>query len=171
VTSLPLIPGDGIGNQTAVRDLSRRLGKSVHAVDESVVGALVRRFIEENRALLGIDTAQLGGARVVPVNADLWQISIPQVYRGLRVRHARLAATISHGNLVLIGTESWGDVAIDAVPRVAAKEAMDAGFVYAEGRSFDDEILREPTLEIVPVAPLDSPAPGSARTPTSAARC
>jgi hypothetical protein len=81
-------------------------------------------------------------------------VSIPQAYAGVVVRDARLGATISHGNLVLLGTETWGDVrGLDAKPRLSASQALDAGFAYADGRFPEDIIVRSPRLEIVPFAP------------------
>jgi hypothetical protein len=50
--------------------------------------------------------------------------------------------------------EIWGDVrGLDTTPAISGTQAVDAGFAYAGGRTPEDVILREPTLEIVPVAP------------------
>jgi uncharacterized repeat protein (TIGR01451 family) len=64
-----------------------------------------------------------------------------------------LAATISHGNLVLLGTETWGNVVLDSHPVITDKQALAIGFAYAEGKDPADELWRGPTLEIVPYAP------------------
>jgi PKD repeat protein len=141
--SVPLIPGSGAGNHLT----------AAGPVDATQVGKAVRQFVEARKRLLGIDTAQLGPERVTRVNPDLWQVSIPQVYRGVPVRDARLAATISRGNLVLLGTETWGNVTLDARPRLSAGAALAAGFAYADGRSSDDVLIRDPRLEIIPFAP------------------
>jgi hypothetical protein len=53
----------------------------------------------------------------------------------------------------VIGTEAWGPVSITAVPSLAAEAALAAGFAFADGRSSEDVLLREPRLEIVPFAP------------------
>jgi trimeric autotransporter adhesin len=152
----PLVPGAGDGNRLTLADLSRTLGRPVSNVDADVVAALVRRFASTHRAILGIDAAQLGPARATQVTPDLWQVSLPQMYQGVRVRDARLAASISHGNLVVLGTETWGDVRLpDATPAIPAEQAVDAGFAYAGGRAAEDVIVREPLLEIVPLAPQD----------------
>ena len=91
----------------------------------TVAGAFVA-FAEEHRGLLAIDTAQLGAARAVQVTPDLWQISIPQVYHGVPVRDGRLAASINHGNLVVVGTETWGDVrGLSTVPQIDAAAALE----------------------------------------------
>ncbi|MGH9360528.1 MAG: 3-coathanger stack domain-containing protein, partial [Thermoanaerobaculia bacterium] len=106
--------------------------------------------------LLAIDPKQLGAASATQVTSDLWQISVPQTYHGVPVRDARLAASIVQGNLVVIGTETWGDVrGLSTNPKVDAAAALAAGFGYAGGRSAMDEVIAAPRLEIVPVAPPD----------------
>ena len=156
ISAFPLIPGDGVGNAVGLADLSARLGRPVEAVDRGAVAEAVLAFVHENRRQLGVDTAQLGQARADQVTADLWQISIPQTYHGIPVRDARLAASISHGNLVVVGTETWGDVrGLSPKPQIASGAAVDAGFAHAGGRSAVDEILRQPRLEILPTAPQE----------------
>ncbi len=150
----PIIPGDGAGNHVTLNDLSRRLGGPIRHVDGQVVGTAVRQFVESRRDLLAIDTRQLGEPLATQVNPDLWQLSFPQQHGGVRVRDARVAATISHGNLVLVGTETWGDVrGLQTTPHVKAEDAVEAGFAYAGGRASQDVIVREPGIEIVPLAP------------------
>jgi hypothetical protein len=121
-----------------------------------MVEAALRTHLQTRRELLGIDLAQLGDARVTKVNEDLWQVHIPQRYQGVVVRDGRLLATINHGNLVLLGTETWGDVrGLDAKPRLSASQALDAGFAYADGRFPEDIVVRAPRLEILPFAPQE----------------
>ena len=135
VGAFPLLPAPAGGGAAAVADA-------------------VRDFARRHRDLLGVDPGQLGAARAGQVNADLWQVSIPQVYRGVPVRGARLAASVSHGNLAVVGAETWGHVrGLSTVPKVSAAEALAAGFAHAGGGSAMDELLRPPALEIVPVAP------------------
>lgn len=153
VAPFPLIPGDGTGNQITLEGLGARLGGAIARVDDKVVAKLVRAFIEGHKDVLGIDTNQLGEVRATEVSPDLWQVSIPQSYMGVPVRYGRLAASISHGNLVLIGTETWGNVRLDATARLEAEDALAAGFELAGGRASEDVILEQPRLEIVPLAP------------------
>jgi hypothetical protein len=144
--SVPLIPGSGEGNRI----------ESAGPVDAAMVEAALRAHVETRRELLGIDVSQLGAARVTPVGDYLWQVSIPQTYRGVEVRDARLVATLNHGNLVLLGADGWGDVrGLDAVPRLSASDALAAGFAYADGRRPEDLVVRVPRLEIVPYAPQE----------------
>jgi len=151
--AFPLIPGDGVGNQVTSEKLGARLGGAISQVDAQVVASVVGRFIEAHRGILGVDTAQLGKVRADQIRPDLWQISIPQQFNGMPVRYGRIAASISHGNLVVIGTESWGNVAIDATAKLSSAQAQEAGFAYAGGRTSDDMVVRAPRLEIVPFAP------------------
>jgi hypothetical protein len=152
--AFPLIPGRGVGNRLTLGELAGSLGRPVPLVDEQVVSDAVRRFALLHRLVLAIDVNQLGAARTTRVSPDLWQVSIPQVYAGIPVRDARLAATISHGNLVVVGTEVWGDVrGLNPAPTMRGADALQAGFGYAEGRTASDVVVREPALEIVPVAP------------------
>lgn len=157
--SVPLLPGTGVRNRVTLDDLGRRVGRTVPAVDPAAVRDAVLAHVRDRRRLLGIDDAQLGEARVTRVNPELWQVSIPQRYRGVPVRYGRLVATISHGNLVVLGTETWGDVALASVaPAIEGAAALSAGFAYAGGRSADDEILAGPSLEILPTAPPEHQA-------------
>jgi hypothetical protein len=149
----PLIPGRGVGNRVTLASLAQRIGREVTAVDSSVVRDAVMAFVKENRAILGIDISQLGEATITQVHADLWQISIPQAVAGIPVRDARLAASISHGNMVVLGAETWGDVRADVTPLIKADKAVELGFAYADGRAADDVIVRAPRLEIIPFAP------------------
>jgi hypothetical protein len=148
----PLIPGRGVGNRITLAELSAADGRALTAVDSQAVAGAVRRFIEANQGVLGVDVRQLGPARAEQVHAELWHVSFPQVVRGVTVRDARIAATINSGNLVTIGAENWGNVRLDAVPRTAAAEALQLGFRHADGRAPEDLIHRSPRLEIVPAA-------------------
>jgi hypothetical protein len=153
LSSRPLIPGTGVANQITLGGLSRDLGRAISSVDELVVAEATRRHAIRNRDLLGIDVRQLGEIRATQVSPNLWQVSIQQVHQGIPVRDGRLAATISHGNLVLMGTEAWGNVRIGTKPSLSADQALETGFIYAGGRAPNDSIVRGPRLEIVPVAP------------------
>ncbi|MEA2560535.1 MAG: hypothetical protein QOH06_2039 [Acidobacteriota bacterium] len=150
----PLLPGDGVGNAVGLGQLSAELGRSVQVVDAQVVKDAVLGFVNDHQALLAIDNTQLGAARADQITGTLWQISIPQTYHGIPVRDARLAGSISHGNLVVLGTEVWGNVrGLNPTPSLTAADALVAGFTYAGGRSVMDEIVRQPKLEILPTAP------------------
>ncbi len=158
IGSFPLIPGRGAGNQVRLADMATRLGRPVRKVDALAVADLVLAFVRDHAGLLGIDITQIGDIRASDVTPELWQITIPQTYKGVPVRYGRIAASINNGNLVVIGTETWGNVkGLSTNPKIDGAAALAAGFAYAGGATSMDEILRQPTLEIIPVAADNQP--------------
>lgn len=155
---IPLLPGDGQDNRVTLDDVGRRLGRAVASVDETVVRDAVRAFTRENAAAFAIDVDQLGEGRAVRVRDGFWQVSLPQQFRGVPVRYARVLATIKGGNLLLFGAQTWAPVALDTTPRVSPSAALDAAFAAVGGRTAADELL-DTQLEIVPTEAED-PAPG-----------
>jgi hypothetical protein len=55
IGSFPLIPGDGVGNQLGLAELSARLGTPVQQVDAQVVGSAIHRFIVAHKGVLGVE--------------------------------------------------------------------------------------------------------------------
>ncbi|QSQ15646.1 hypothetical protein [Myxococcus landrumensis] len=149
---VPLIPGDGVGNKLTLGSVGKQLGRSVGKVDGAVVADLVYKFIEANREAMGVDMRQLGHARVDQISADLWQISIAQELQGIPVRFGRIAATISHGNLILLGTESWTNVDVSPMPLVDAERATMLAHERFALMESPAEIWMAPTLEVAPVS-------------------
>ncbi len=152
---VPLIPGSGVDNSRKLADLAQDLGRLVTTVDESVVGAAVQQWVIANASLIGIDADQLGSVKAAKITDTLWHVNIVQELDGIPVRHGRVAATINHGNLIVVGTETWGNVVLDTEPLITAKHAVSIGFAWAEGRESVDEIWKEPALEIIPYAPKE----------------
>ncbi len=150
-----LLPGRGIDNQLTLQKLEKLLGRRVTQVDSSVVSDVVRKFVVKNFDVLAVDPAQLGSIRADKINDEIWQISIPQQVNGIPVRWGRLAATINNGNLVLIGTETWGKVSVDLHPAISAEDAMQIGYEFAAGQKPSDSLWLKPRLEIVPFAPAN----------------
>ncbi|HSP07665.1 MAG TPA: endopeptidase, partial [Acidobacteriota bacterium] len=150
---VPLIPGTGVDNRISPEELGRRLGMSVPAITQDVVGKAFLKYVTDNRDAFGIDLAQFGKASVTQVSDYLWTISIPQEVNGIPVRWGRFAGTINHGNLVIVGAENWGNVKISTIPKIGPAEALNRGFAYAGGRTVDDNLWKEPVLEIIPIAP------------------
>jgi hypothetical protein len=159
---IPMIPGSGVGNQLRLKDISRILGRRVRRMNSTLIGELILKFVLENKDLFGIDIDQLGPVNATQINDYLWHINIPQQVHDIPVRYGRLAAVINHGNLVLIGTETWGNVHLDTVGKISSTEAMKIGFDYAGGRLQRDRIWKEAALEIIPFATEESvPREGS----------
>ncbi|NTX03767.1 endopeptidase [Myxococcus sp. CA040A] len=162
--SIPLIPGKGFRNNVTLDGVRESIGRSVAAVDESVIGDLVFKFIADNQAAFNIDLMQLGSPRITAVNENLWQVHIQQVVNGLPVRHARIAATISHGNLILIGTEAWANVGIDTRPALAPNDALVAGNGFVGLNASPQQLWQQPTLEVAPMAPQGESFAGAVGT-------
>lgn len=130
------------------------------------MGDLALGFVRANADLLGIDTTQLGNIRAVEVNPQLWQVNIAQSYEGIPVRYGRLAASINNGNLVVIGTETWGHVrGLDRKPKIDSAQALAAGFDYAGGASAMDEMIRQPGPRDHPGGAEGAPEGGGVRRP------
>ena len=154
IAPIPVIPGRGFGNRLTLDDLAAPGGEKAGHVGSAEVGAAVRELIERHREVLGIDVEQLGPPVVAEVTPELWQVSIPQSYRRIPVRHGRVVVTINNGNAVVMGTETWGNVQdLSPEPRLTAAEALEAGFAYAGGRHREDVIVAAADLEIIPYAP------------------
>lgn len=150
---IPLLPGAGAGNQLKLRDVSGKLGRSVNKIDSRTVADLFQMFVTENQSVYGIDLRQMGQIKTTQINDYLWHVHVPQEINGIPVRYGRLTGTINHGNLILSGTENWGNVRIDTTPRIATHDAMRIGFQYAGGKFERDRIWQKPALEIWPFAP------------------
>jgi trimeric autotransporter adhesin len=153
LTRIPMIPGSGVGNEVQLKDVSAALGKTVGKVDPEVVADLVRKFIATHSAVIGIDPAQLGAARAVQVTDTLWNVRIPQAVNGIPVRFGHIVAVINSGNLILLGTETWGNARVDTKPEITEEQALSIGFAFAGGRAPWDELWEKPSLVVIPYAP------------------
>ncbi|PTL78989.1 endopeptidase [Vitiosangium sp. GDMCC 1.1324] len=153
---IPMIPGDGVGNNVSLSGLRLQLGRAVSEVDEAVVGDLIVKFIAENAAAIGVDPMHLGQPRVTHVADALWMVNIPQEIEGVPVRHAHLAAVINHGNLILLGTELWSRPEVSIKPTVAPQDALALAGDYLGLATSPGELWMQPTLEIAPLAVADT---------------
>ncbi len=155
VAPIPLIPGKGSGNQLTLQNISLQLGKPVKEVTADIVGELFRNFIIKNQSAIGIDVNQLGLVKATKINDRLWHVTIPQVVNGIPVRWGRYLGTINNGNLIVQGAATWGNVKVDLNPKITSAQALKLGFDYAGGKSSSDLIWKEPSLEIIPIAPSE----------------
>jgi trimeric autotransporter adhesin len=148
----PLIPGPGLGNRLTLEDFAVRSG--AREVTPAAVGALVRQYVTSQGDVLGIDVRQLGTPVAHEATPGLWHVSIPQRFEGVPVRYGRVLATIAKGNLVLLGTETWGDVrGLTTRAGITGGQALQAGYNHLQALAVDLEIVRQPRLEIIPIAP------------------
>ncbi|HYI02872.1 endopeptidase [Hyalangium sp.] len=154
--SIPLIPGTGVGNKVTLSSLRLQLGRAVPQVNEAVVGDLLVKFVSENAAAIGVDPLQLGEPRVTQVAEHLWMVHIPQEIQGVPVRHARVAAVINHGNLILVGTEAWSNTNISVKPALAPDQAITLGSERLGLSETPGALWLQPKLEIAPLAKADT---------------
>jgi hypothetical protein len=148
---IPLIPGTGVGNTVTLDSLGQQLMRSVSQVDEALVADLIVKFVMDNSAAIGVDPLQLGEPRVTQVTDALWHVHIPQVVEGITVRHARIAAVINHGNLILLGTEAWANTDVLAKPEVTPEQALAFGGDAVGLYETPSLMWQQPELEIVPL--------------------
>src|SRR5690606_4625357 len=104
--AVPLIPGKGQGNTLTWAKVP------VNATAKgAAVGQAFRAWLLANHDALNIDPKELvEQARVSPVAEDYYHIYQPRQIDGVPVRDSAIAATVKHGNLILLGTIDWGDV-------------------------------------------------------------
>jgi hypothetical protein len=153
IGTFPLLPGSGVGNAVTLESISAKLGRPVTALDERAAADLIAAFVREKAGVLGIDANQLGSMKAVKVTDGLWQAAAPQVVNGVAVRDARVLVTIKHGNVVLFGTEGWGNASLGTAAGVDPESAQNLGFDFVGGRQKGDRIVEALKLEIVPIAP------------------
>jgi len=154
IVRIPLIPGDGQGNDLKLSDLNQPLQRSALFLTDGDVAELTRQLLQRESGALGIDPAQVGRFQVQRVGQSLYRLNAPQVVEGIPVRGGGLTVEISHGNVVLLGI-SMAPVRISLVPHVSPAEVVDnARSCLGEGA----QVSRKPRLEIAPV-----------RNPTAAA--
>lgn len=150
----PLLPGTGDGNTVTLNELSYKAGQAIEQITEDVVRDAAYSFLAEHADILRIDPAEFGETRVTNTDgAYLWDVFIRRAIKGIPVRDANVAIGINHGNISLWGVEKWGDIKLDLEPDIDGTRALEIGFSLIGGRLSTDRIVREPKLEILPIAP------------------
>jgi hypothetical protein len=121
----PLVPGKGVGNGLTWEDLGRPAPAS-DAELRGAAGQAFRGYLQNNSTPLRIDVGELAGPGHVSAHREgtVVQIHVPRVFNGLPVRGSYLSAVINHGNLVLFGSNNWGDIQVSTEPGIFADEAL-----------------------------------------------
>lgn len=147
--AVPLIPGKGQGNTLTWAKVP---------VDATAKGAAVaqafRAWLLANHDALNIDPKELvEQARVSPVAEDYYHIYQQRQIDGVPVRDSAIAATVKHGNLILLGTTDWGDVE----RQTATLDIADAAAALATSvvSHAPGPMWKNPELVYVPVATPD----------------
>ena len=142
VTSVPLLPGDGVGNALA----------PPRAVGEAEARQAFLGYLRQHRPALRIDPAELATPRVtIHEQGRAVLIHAARIAGGLPVRDSGVTAVITHGNLVLLGIQQWGAIDASLAPQIAADAARAAAVAHA--LPFRVSGFRDAErLELVPMA-------------------
>jgi len=149
----PIIPGTGEGNHITLATLSTQLGYPVTQVTSEVVKDLLMQHLRKFNNLLRINLNEIGETRVDQVSEVLWHANFRRQVNGIPVKDSRIAFAINNGNLVLWGTEGWGDVNINTTPTISKDTAIDIAFRHIGGKLDTDRFTVRPHLEIIPINP------------------
>ena len=121
VLARPMLPGSGVGNR--VSWISGH-PPADDAEWRDAAAAAVLGYVR-GQAALRIDPSQISStprAAVLP-GGDLVYVYIPRVVDGIPVRGNAVTATLNHGNLVLLGLPSWGNIDAALSPSITASDA------------------------------------------------
>ncbi len=148
----PLIPGSGAGNllswETAGLQAPTSKASLRAAIDSAFRGYLVR-----NAELLRVDLAEAPGPGRISLHQGgrIAQIFQQRVVGGVPVRGSYLTAVVNSGNLVLIGTEKWGDIDVATRPSVSGEVAWKAVRSYVQPHAPSGPATKS-ELVLVPLA-------------------
>ena len=154
----PILPGDGVGNDLTWAALGESAAPAASELGLAAWNGLVR-YLDEHQAELRIQVDQLAPRAGVDADGQLIQIRALRQVNGVPVRGASLGATISHGNLILLGAEQWGKVEVSTVPTLSATDAMDLLLSYLAPSS-PSGYNSKPRLELLPIGVDGAPGHG-----------
>ena len=123
----PLLPGTGVGNKLTWNALDRKRPTEDAQLVEEAWGAFLG-YLERHQEALRIDPRELSPEFRVAIHEEgrLIQIHAPRRIGGVPVRGSFVSAVIRQGNLILFGTERWGDLDISRQPSISEAEAWKA---------------------------------------------
>ena len=145
----PLVPGTGVGNDLTWTRLGLPAAPENEALGDAAWNQLLA-FLGDRRPQLRIDPTELAARIGVTSGGQLIQIHASRRVDGVPVRGAGVAATVNHGNLILFGTERWGEVAVSTTPTLSSAAAM--ARLEAHLAPFAPARYRDkPRLELLPI--------------------
>ena len=151
ILSVPLVPGTGVANTLAWADAGLQSADEAAARDRAWTALL--RYLEDRESILGVDVSELQPPRVgVFEDAAFIVIYSQRTLNGIPVRDSSVTAVVNHGNLVLLGLQSWGDAGQRlTAPRIAA-DAARAAILRHTHPLVVEYFLKDPHLEYIPMA-------------------
>ena len=162
IMARPLTPGVGAGNKLGWSDLGRVAPTNPGEV-RAAANAAFNAFLKTHSAQLRIELDELSqhGKTTLYRDGDVIQIYKPRVVNGVKVRGSYLTATINSGNLVLLGTQHWGDIDVSTSPQLGSDLAAEAvaahvaphvaSGLWGKSELFLVPLARGPDVERVPV--------------------
>ncbi len=160
ILSRPLVPGTGVGNELTWEDLGLET-PATDAILRAAIGRAFFDYLHRNAVALRLDVAELGDGKVtVHEGGALAQVYVPRIVDGVAVRGSYLNAVINHGNLILLGTNSWGDIDISTAPALSTDAALAVVQAHLEGLPIDRTWGKSEVI-LVPVARGDAMKPTS----------
>ncbi len=148
----PLLPGDGQGNQLSWEQMGSAAPRDLGEYRELAWNAFLG-YLSQYHDELGIDVGELvsPGSVTVHNGGDLVQIHARRLVGGVPVRGSFITATVSHGNLILLGATKWGEVGVSPLPSITSGTAIAVANGYlgtvAEGAEWPKS-----SLVVVPMA-------------------
>lgn len=167
-----LLPGNGVGNRLlwtvgTSHDEGHGPLTDHRMLSEAAVEAC-KVWITDHQDALGINVDELFAPGMVRTathpDGDI-QISLKRTYQEIEVVGSRVSINIVAGNVVTVGVEQWGDVAMDfdVTPDITAGEAMEVlsshtGHALMVGEETCDSALQILTLTTDDDTPAESSA-------------
>jgi len=144
--SEPLLPGRA--NSKTWSEIGLSEGLSQRAIEEAAARQLLR-YIERHADPLRISPDQIARPVRASVIGDKVLLYAGRIVNGVPVHRSHLTATISQGNLVLLGAARWGDVDVPTVPSTHSPERTFDRYLTRSFRDLEHglEHSLEPGLE------------------------
>ncbi len=146
--SHPVLPGAGIGNELSWDNLGFAAVPGGDALNQVVIERL-HAFLELHANGLQVDISQMRFN--VGAHGDLVQIHAQREVDGVPVMGAGFTATISHGNLVLLGLDHWADVNVPTSPSISTAQAQAVLLDYLDAQQ-PDRFSADAVLTLIPFA-------------------
>ncbi len=156
--SQPMLPGSGTGNVLSWSTLGYASVPVGDVLDQLVVERF-RAFLDQHADALQVDTSQMSFR--VGVHGDLIQLHAQREVDGVPIRGAGLTATISHGNLILLGLDHWADIRVATTPTITGNEARSALLNYLAPQ-LPSNVSADPELMLIPYSTDVAGAPAYA---------
>lgn len=117
------------------------LGENLHNLSEAQIADGVIDFLSQHRDLLNIEIHEISDhLRISKYNeGKLIGVHAARHIAGIPVRGAFLNAIISHGKMILLGTQNWGDPQLDLSPTLDVDTARQIAGTYSEPFQIQDD--------------------------------